>query len=97
MSLMPLLPVKYLQAPRYAWVLQHTSNAHPGTTQLLCLEISCFGKKALTGTSARGKCKEPIQLCSVTLLVFAIPGANLRSTNSASAPAAEGISALIIH
>lgn len=78
MSLMPLLAVKYLQAPRYAWVLQYTSNARPGTNQHLCLETSSFGKKALAGTSAKGKCKEPIQLCSVGLLVVITPGATLK-------------------
>lgn len=78
MSLMPLLAVKYLQAPRYARVLQHTSNAHPGTIQHLCLEKSYFGKKVLAGTSAKGKFKKPIQLCSVALLVFVTPGATLK-------------------
>ena len=78
MSLRPLLAMKCLQAPRYAWVLQYTPNAHPGTTQHLCSETSRFGKRTLAGTSAKGKCKEPIQLCSVALLVFITPGATLK-------------------
>lgn len=66
MSLMPLLAVKCLQAPRY------------GTTQHLCSETSYFGKKILAGTSAKGKCKELIHLCSVALLVLVTPSATLK-------------------
>lgn len=41
-------------------------------------ETSYFRMKALAGTSAKSKCKEPIQLCSAALLVFITPGATLK-------------------
>lgn len=72
------LPAQRPSLLHHPWMFQHTLNACLCPTQYLRSETSYFRKKDLAGTSVKDKSKEPIQLCSVALLVFVTPGATLK-------------------